>query len=33
MARNQRLKTKRHTMVHRPKIKDEETNYSPQTKD
>ena len=33
MATNQRLKTKRQTMVHKPTIKDEETNYGPQTKD
>ena len=30
---NQRLKTKRQTMVRKPKIKDEETNYGPQTND
>jgi hypothetical protein len=30
---NQRLKTKRQTVVHKRKIKAEEINYGPQTKD
>ena len=30
---NQRLKTKRQTMVHKPTIKDEERNNGPQTKE